>query len=232
MIAFLNHIISKGKKEKYALDPAIPPGYLLQQSVRRGLMLVSGFFSAVHHEGWLFLSPSAKLRCSRMLHTGRFVTIESGASIDALSSEGIIFGNNVSVGKNTRITGTGHLGTMGKGMRVGNNVGLGTNSFYGCGGGIIIGGDTIIGDFVSFHAENHECSNLEIPIRLQGVRRNGISIGNNCWIGSKATILDGAVVEDGCVIAAGAVVRKGIYQANGIYGGVPARLIKMRGTNA
>ena len=78
------------------------------------------------------------------------------------------------------------------------------------------------------HSENHNFSDSEILIKDQGVNRKGIIIGNNCWIGSKATILDGVVIEDGVIIAAGAVVKEGVYNSNGIYGGVPAKFLKMR----
>jgi len=93
----------------------------------------------------------------------------------------------------------------------------------------VIGDDTIVGNFVSFHSENHNYDRSDVPIRLQGVNHSGINVGSNCWIGAKSTILDGAVIHNGCIIAAGAVVRAGVYAANGIYGGVPAKLLKMRG---
>lgn len=65
-------------------------------------------------------------------------------------------------------------------------------------------------------------------MRLQGVNRKEIMIGNDCWIGAKATILDGVVIGDGCVVAAGALVPRGVYPSYSIIGGVPARVIKKR----
>jgi acetyltransferase-like isoleucine patch superfamily enzyme len=228
MKSLINKLISKWKKEPYAVDPSIPTGYLLNISLKRTLMLVRGKISGIKNDGMLFFSWKAIVKCRSKFKTGRSVTLENGAYIDALSAEGIVFGNNVSVGRNTSIIGTGHLQLLGKGMKLGNNIGLGYGSFYGCGGGIEIGDDTIIGDFVSFHAENHLHNNISSPVRTQGITRQGILIGKNCWIGAKATILDGVTVEDGCIIAAGAVVTAGTYTANGIYGGVPAKLIRMR----
>ena len=55
----------------------------------------------------------------------------------------------------------------------------------------------------------------------------GISIGNDCWIGSNVIFLDGAVIGNGCVVAAGAVVR-GSYGNNVVIGGIPAKKIKDR----
>lgn len=228
MRAFINKLVSKWKGHSYQIDKSIPTSYLLKLLIGRAWMLMRGKLSGIRNKGLLFFSWKATVKCRSKLSVGRSVTIDSGAYIDALSSDGLVFGNNVSVGRNTRITGTGNLQLVGKGMKLGNNVGLGTNSFYGCGGGIEIGDDTIIGDFVSFHAENHAFDTPGIPIRLQGVTRTGISIGKNCWIGAKATILDGAVVEDGCIIAAGAVVIAGRYAADTIYGGVPAKMIGKR----
>ena len=226
MKAFLNKIISGWKGDSYQLDAGIPSSYLYRLSIARAFMLLRGKLSGIKNKGLLFFSWKATVKCRSKLIAGRSVTIERGCYIDALSSEGIVFGNNISLGRNTKIIGTGHLQLLGKGMKLGNNIGLGTESFYGCGGGIEIGDDTIIGDFVSFHAENHNYENPDIPIRLQGVIRQGIMIGKNCWIGAKATILDGVIIEDNCVIAAGAVVTTGTYPANGIYGGVPAKLIR------
>lgn len=54
-----------------------------------------------------------------------------------------------------------------------------------------------------------------------------MKIGNDCWIGAKATILDGTVIGDHCIVAAGAVV-KGVFPDNVIIGGVPARIIKYK----
>jgi acetyltransferase-like isoleucine patch superfamily enzyme len=76
------------------------------------------------------------------------------------------------------------------------------------------------------HSENHNFQDRNRPIRLQGVTRQGIRIGSNCWIGAKATILDGVIVEDNVIIAAGSVLTAGTYESNSIYGGVPARKLK------
>jgi acetyltransferase-like isoleucine patch superfamily enzyme len=144
-----------------------------------------------------------------------------------LSSEGLILGNNVSIGRNTTIQVTGSLQFLGKGIKIGNNVGMGTDGYFGGAGGLEIGDDTIFGNYVSCHPENHNYSDPDIPIRLQGVNHQGIKIGSNCWIGAKVTILDGAEIGNGCIVAAGAVVR-GKFPDNVIIGGVPAKILKER----
>lgn len=228
----LSRYIQKIKGNNYQLDDRIPTSYLVFLIASRLIMKLRGAFSSVRKKGIPFIGNGVTLKVKSRIAIGRGVTINNGCYIDALSIEGIRLGDNVSVGPKTKIECTGNLQHVGKGLKVGNNVGLGADNFYGCAGGIEIGDDTIVGNFVSFHSENHVYVNLQKPIRLQGVSHQGIKIGRNCWIGAKATILDGVTIEDGCIIAAGSLVKSGLYRENGIYGGVPAKLIKYRTNNA
>ncbi len=228
LVNIINKRLRKLKGDNYQLDKRIPNAYLVKVIITRLIMKLRGLASRINYEGIPFIGRGVFINGSSKIKIGKGVSIGNRCLIDALSTDGIIFGNNVSVGRNTIIECTGSLQFLGKGMKVGDNVGLGTNNFYGCAGGIEVGDDTIVGNFVSFHAENHVYSDLTKLIRLQGVIQNGIRVGKNCWIGAKSTILDGAIIEDGCIIAAGAVVGAGIYEKNGIYGGVPAKLIKRR----
>ena len=224
----INTYISIVKGERYEIDDRVPAGYLLRVLVSRVLMKLRGRLLFIGRRHYPFVAGTAIIRCKRRIVFGKGVSIGAHACIDALSSEGVRLGNNVSIGRGTKIECTGNLRFLGKGLLVADNVGLGTDNFFGCAGGISIGQDTIIGNFVSFHAENHNYSDPAIPIRQQGVSHEGITIGSNCWIGAKCTILDGTVIGDGCIIAAGALVIAGVYEENGIYGGVPAKLLKHR----
>lgn len=221
-----NKLISRIKGENFVLDEKIPLNYLLGLVSGRAFMLFYGIFK-LRRLGRIFIHRTSRIICPSKIITIGNLTIDRGCYIDALSIEGIKFGNNVSIGKNTVIECTGTLKLLGKGLSVGNNVGLGTHGFFGCAGGIIIGDDTIFGNYVSLHSENHNFVEHDVPIRLQGVNRKGIRIGCNCWIGAKVTILDGAEIGNGCIVAAGAVVR-GKFPPNSIIGGVPAKIIKSR----
>lgn len=223
---FLNNLISRIKGENFVLDEKIPLNYLLGLVSGRTFMLIYGICK-LRRLGRIFIHRTSRIKCPSKIITIGNLTVDRGCYIDALSIDGIKFGNNVSIGKNTVIECTGTLKLLGKGLSVGNNVGLGTHGFFGCAGGIIIGDDTIFGNYVSLHSENHNFAEHDVPIRLQGVNRKGIRIGCNCWIGAKATILDGAEIGDGCIVAAGAVV-SGKFPSNSIIGGVPAKIIKSR----
>jgi acetyltransferase-like isoleucine patch superfamily enzyme len=52
-----------------------------------------------------------------------------------------------------------------------------------------------------------------------------IHIGNNVWIGNRATILKGVTIGDGSVVAAGTIVTKDV-PPNSLVAGVPGKIIK------
>jgi acetyltransferase-like isoleucine patch superfamily enzyme len=54
-----------------------------------------------------------------------------------------------------------------------------------------------------------------------------ISVGNDVWIGTRATVLGGVNIGDGAIVAAGSVVTRDVA-AYDIVGGVPARRIRSR----
>ena len=148
-------------------------------------------------------------------------------SISALGKEGVFFGNNVGIGDFSRVIVSTSLNDIGSYIKIGNNVGIGEFAYLGGAGGLEIGDDCIVGQYLSCHPENHNYQNKEDLIRHQGVSRKGIKIGANCWIGSKVTFLDGVEVGSGSVIAAGSVVTKS-FPDNSVIGGIPAKLIKIR----
>ena len=222
----LNKIITYIKNEPFKLDPKLSLGYFLSFILTKGMCFFYGKFLFLFRKR-CFVHPSSVIKHKKKIFFGYNFNIDRWCYIDACSIEGMTFGNNVSIGKYTMIECTGSFKQIGKGLIVGDNVGLGTRGNFGCAGGVVIGSNTIIGSYVSFHSENHNYVDKNELIRHQGVSHKGIKIGENCWIGAKATILDGAQVGDGSIIAAGAVVR-GIFEKNSVIGGVPAKLLKKR----
>lgn len=224
----INRFLGKLRGSGYKIDPKIPISYLIGTIMGRMMMLIRGKLSFIKTGGMLFVGNRVRIKGKGLIQFGKGVTIDDQCYIDAVSYNGIKFGDGVSMGKRTVIECSGSLRFLGQGITVDDNVGLGRDCFYGCAGGIHIGSDTIIGNYVSFHSENHNITDLTLPIRLQGVNHKGINIGKDCWIGAKATILDGVTLGDGCVVAAGSVMTAGNYESFGIYGGIPARLLKKR----
>lgn len=92
---------------------------------------------------------------------------------------------------------------------------------------VTIGRGALIGPGVYITDHNHG-TNLEIPMFEQACVSAPVLIGADVWIGAGGVILPGVTIGEGAVVAAGAVVTADV-PANAIVGGIPARLLKMRG---
>lgn len=227
----INILLKVAGKDNFGIDKRISRRYILRLCWRYGWMMVRGRIVSFGHSeisSNIFLGRKVKLYEKKHLKIGKKTKIHNGVKIDALSIDGVKIGNNVVIGHNTTIECTGGLQNVGKGIFIGNRTTFGSNCFFGAVGGIEIGDDVVAGQFIRFHSENHNYSDLDVLIKNQGVSNKGIKIGNNCWIGAGAVFLDGAELGDGCVVAANAVVTKKFLE-NSIVGGIPAKIIKVRG---
>ena len=90
-----------------------------------------------------------------------------------------------------------------------------------------IGEECVIADRAMFIDFDHGMVETERPIRLQGIYKRDVEVGNNVWIGYGACILRGVHVGDNSVIGTNSVVTKDV-PANAVVGGIPARIIRMR----
>ena len=226
----INKVITKIKKEPYEIDEAITLGTMFGIIFERGMMVLRGivrkpFFKK--SKGILFIGKRVKIKNKKKISFNGSATIEDGCFIEALSKSGMKVGNNFSLGKNSIIECTGVIRELGEELIIGDNVGIAANAFIAMRGKVEIGSNTIFGPNVSIHAENHNFSDIDKPIKLQGATRKGVKIGEDCWVGSKAVILDGVTIGSHSIIAAGAVVTKDVPEYS-IVGGVPAKVIKSR----
>jgi acetyltransferase-like isoleucine patch superfamily enzyme len=78
------------------------------------------------------------------------------------------------------------------------------------------------------YANNHVFDDPNRLIRQQPLTCKGITIEDDCWIGTGVRILDGVTIGQGSVIGAGAVVNKDIPPYS-VAVGVPAKVISKRG---
>lgn len=233
--SFVLFVGKRIKGDVFSLDPDLSGSAIVAFSVERAIALLRALlvrpFLASGSGFPIFIGARAKLRRKGYIRLGRGVTIGEGVMIEGLSREGVEIAEGASIGAHTIIAPTSVMRILGKGCRIGPNSGIGQYGFIGCGGGVTIGRDVIMGQFVSFHTENHLYDDLEKPIVEQGVRSAPVEIGDDCWVGTKVTFLSGAKVGHGCVVAAGAVVR-GEIPPYSIIGGVPARIIGSRKPDA
>ena len=68
----------------------------------------------------------------------------------------------------------------------------------------------------------------DLPIAAQVEPRQGVVIGEDCWLGAGVIVIDGVQIGRGSVVAAGAVVTHDVEPFS-VMAGVPARRIAVRG---
>lgn len=100
-------------------------------------------------------------------------------------------------------------------------------SYFGGEGEIVIGNYVAIANNCTIISESHNFSDKKIPIKMQGLSPQPVTIGDDVWIGSKATILGNVKIGNGAIIGAGSVVTKDIPEY-AIAVGVPCEVIRYR----
>lgn len=138
---------------------------------------------------------------------GKNVRVPSGCSFSGI--ENVEVGHNVAFGSGLKV-----LSTRAK---------------------VLIGNDVMFGPNVTVITGDHRIDILDRPMisltdkdKLPENDQDIVFEGDN-WIGANATILKGVKIGYGAVVAAGAVVTKDVTPY-AIVGGVPARVLKYRGS--
>lgn len=107
-------------------------------------------------------------------------------------------------------------------LQVGSGCNIGFKCHLDCRRGISIGKNVTIATEVMFWSLHHDYNDLHF-----GIKGGQITVGDYCWICSRAIILPGVKIGEGAVVAAGAVVCKDVEPWT-IVGGVPAKKIGKR----
>lgn len=113
-------------------------------------------------------------------------------------------------------------------IQIGNNCTFGAYNHITSINSIVIGDGCLTGKWVSITDNAHGSTNKDqflIPPSVRALQSKGpVIIGENVWIGDKATILPGVEIGDGAVVAANAVVTKNV-PAYCVVAGIPAKII-------
>lgn len=130
-----------------------------------------------------------------------------------------------SCGAGVRVAAGVRFGT-GKGIAIGNNSNISYHSWLY--GDISIGDFVMMGPRITILTENHQHSDLTIPMALQGQRSSQpVTIGNDVWIGTQTIILPGVSIGDHSIVGAGSVVTRDIPPWS-VAAGNPARIVRSR----
>lgn len=176
--------------------------------------------------GLPLIGRNVRMSNSQLISIGSGFIVEDGAEIQGLASDGLVFGDNVSVGSNARIRPSSYYSReIGRGLVMGDRSSIGPDCYVGCSGGIRIGNNVMLGPAVRLFSENHEMEDSSVPIKDKGVDWKPIIIEDDCWIASGAVITAGVTIGKGSVVAAGAVVTKDV-PAQTLVAGIPARVIR------
>lgn len=132
-------------------------------------------------------------------------------------------GGSISIGKGSCLSEHVQIVAQGGHVAIGDNVFIGTGCMIVSKSSIFIGNDSLIAEYVVIRDEDHLIDSR--PIRSAGFKTTPIYIGNDVWIGCKATVLRGAYVGNRSVIGAHALVKSRIPD-DMLAVGVPARVVK------
>jgi acetyltransferase-like isoleucine patch superfamily enzyme len=175
------------------------PGYAAL--LARLAFLKVRFGKRLQTDGLCFICPGVKLEIGRgaTLRIGRWAWIGHGCKIRVHEGE-VSIGAKTVMGQECTISAFQHVS---------------------------IGRECILADRVMLIDFDHGVTEVERPIRLQGIYKRDVEISHNVWIGYGACILRGVSVGENAVIGTSAVLTHS-FGANTVVGGVPARVLRMR----
>ncbi len=169
----------------------------------RFLLLKLRYRGRLQTDGICFICPRVKLEIGRnaTLRIGRWAWIGHASKIRVHEGE-VSIGAKTVIGQECTISAFQHVS---------------------------IGRECIIADRVMLIDFDHGVTEVERPIRVQGIYKRDVRVGHNVWIGYGACILRGVSVGDNSIIGTSSVVTKQV-PANAVIAGSPARVIRMRTT--
>jgi acetyltransferase-like isoleucine patch superfamily enzyme len=152
-------------------------------------------------DGPLFLGKDLKIQVARgaRLRFGRFVWIGDGTKIRCHEGE-VVIGEKTVLGQECTISAY-------KRVRIGEQC--------------------VVADRAMFIDFDHGVTEVERPIRVQGIYKREVEVGSNVWIGYGACFLRGVRVGDNSIVGTNSVVTRDV-PANAVVGGIPARVIRTR----
>ena len=164
-----------------------------------------------------------KLRWGKRLVTDGLASWGPGVTFEIKPGARLVLGRWSWIGHDTKIR--VHEGEV----RIGAKTVLGQECTISAFKHVSIGRECILADRVMLIDFDHGVVDVERPIRLQGIYKRDVVVGDNCWIGYGVCVLRGVTIGDNCVLGTSAVITKDVPD-NAVVAGVPGRVIRMRDT--
>ena len=142
----------------------------------------------------------------------------------------IAIGNDVIIRRNSTIAAqTQYFGQkLSSSLIIEDGVDVGEDTFITASNRIVIGGTSLFGRMVTVTDNSHGATTIDdlskAPHMRKVISKGEVVIGENVWIGDKATILPGVHIGKGAVVGANAVVTKDVPPFS-VVGGIPARVL-------
>jgi acetyltransferase-like isoleucine patch superfamily enzyme len=177
----------------------LTPGYA--RLLARFALLKLRYRRRLQTDGICFICPGVKLQIGRQatLRIGRWAWVGHGCKIRVHEGQ-VSIGAKTVIGQECTISAFQHVS---------------------------LGRECILADRVMLIDFDHGVTDVERPIRLQGIYKRDVRIANNVWIGYGACVLRGVSIADNSIVGTNSVVTKDVPE-NAVYAGVPAQLIRTR----
>ena len=141
---------------------------------------------------------------------------------DSYIEDTVVFGKfgKLAIGRRCRFYGPCVIDPRGGSIEIGDETWVEPFCVIFGQGGVKVGRNCAISPGVKIMPFNHAWPSLGFK-----ETKEGIEIGDDCWLGANCTVLDGVKIGKGSVIGAGAVVTADIAE-NSMAVGVPARIVR------
>ncbi len=145
------------------------------------------------------------------LHIGEHTTLDDGVEI-RLRGGSVRIADWVEIRSGVRLMASGTLEALGQNV-------LSWGMVVHCDESVVLGRRSTFGEYVTVTDSTHE--HVEGGWHVDQIRTSPVRVGEDTWVGAKATIGRGVAVGDQCVIAGSAVVVRDVPDHH-VALGVPA----------
>lgn len=161
------------------------------------------------------------IRNPRGIRMGDHVVIDDNCVLDAKGNDcrGIVIGDEVFISRNVII------GCKDGGIQIGSNSSIGPNTTVHsvAESTVSIGDHAVIAAYCYIiGGADYESDRIDVPMAEQGLKvGQGISVGEDVWLGAAVLVLDGSRIEKGVIVGANSLVR-GLLPEYSVCVGTPA----------